>query len=184
MCVCSSPHSSLSTLTLALGLCGDLLSQLDHSPSLFPLTLLPPSITHTPPPSPALLPPPLRPGPSGFPHPGEKSLNHSLLSLRLSKGFLPPLHTLTPSLPSLIGSRRGDGLVIVDLDYCGNAGAVCVCVRALVAPPGQLGVCRLSHQPFRLCCHCYDSMPRQMAATISKQSLLSTHASQVLVRGN
>lgn len=105
VCVWSSPHSSLSTLTLALGLCGDLLSQLDCSP---------PPFSSDPSPPPSLTPllllySHLHSGPVQLPSSRGEELK-SLPSLCLSKGFLPPpIHTPLPVPPSLIVSRRGMG---------------------------------------------------------------------------
>ena len=96
----------------------------------------------------------------------------------------PPPHTLAhPSLSDSV--KEGDGLWLLTWTTVGmQVPCVCACLGSpSPASPGRLSVCHLSRQPFRLCCHCYGSMLRQMAAKISKQSLLNTHATKVLVGG-
>lgn len=69
------------------------------------------------------------PGPSSCPHPWDKSLNHCLLSVCQRVSFPP---TQTCSFPPTLIVWRGGWVVTVHLDYCGNAGAVCVCVCVLL----------------------------------------------------
>lgn len=88
----------------------------------------------------------------------------------------PRLSSSSAALTLLLPLSQGWGgarAVNVDSDYCGNSGSVCV----LRYGPSQqrLSVRHLLQKLLRLCCHCSDSTLRQMAAKISKQSLLNSY---------
>lgn len=124
LCVCvffPPLLSSLSTFTLSLSLCWDLLPQLDCSPP-FPLTVLPlhHSLLHS------YSTPTWTVGPSNCPLTGEEELK-SLPSLCLSKGFLPFAHTCSILASSLI-VRKGLCCWLQLLWLCRCCLCACLCI--------------------------------------------------------
>lgn len=140
-----SPHlSSLSTFTLSLGLCGDLLPQLDCSPPFSPDRPPPQSVT-----PPLLLYSHLNCKPFQLPFNQGRRLK-SLPSLCLSKGFLLSAHTCSILASSLIVLRRG---CAVTVDCWTTVGMQMLCVCMFVSVCSILGlsassvsvVCYTSH---------------------------------------
>lgn len=153
--------SSFSNLTLASCRHGDLLPQQDFYPP-FSSDPFAPSTTHSS--TIALLPPHCN-----FPEPVEK--------------ITPLLSLASPALvqcsPFSSRSRRAEeerGRWMLTRTTVGIQ-VVCVCVCVLRYGPSQqpLSVRHLLQKLLRLCCHCSDSTLRQMAAKISKQSLLNSY---------